>query len=592
MSDSGSLAPLSTAAEVWRHLVECGVLMPRSYDEDVVSLLEEQLPGAGALPVRMEVAGWTARDLLRAMSPVVDSFAGLMHDLLSLYADIAASHATNENLTISYEFDEGDVLDQSLAQFRSAVAALDRAQSARGWFVLSPLRWEYPSAKMWQLDNAEAHSLREGSEKGWDWGFALPAAPETGNPAVARGVSLVYGVLTAACEGLRKYGATMRAVSNNPALRDRSKAELAEGQTLFFDFTDYWPEAVLLKLRADVEYLASKPPRDVQSWLRGVENWCSSFWRTEEAGEAESALESVLSLPMWGKRHELYSAWVVCVIAEAFRAQHLRFEVVNGRLSFPFKATKIATFDDEVGPVELWAEVRSAASGVLAHGRKRGVQPDYRFLRPGQDPSGTEMAVEVKHYRRAAAARHGDTVRDYVRALPRARVSIVAHGPIGDTAIERVRRSDRPRIAFRENVRSLSSAESTGFIAELREAFPAPKPEPHVQVIEVTWSCVLEVDVRVIMQSQGPSGGTVLHRGTRIQVPAASADAEITVAIVCHPERRHTIDQARPRVALTFSDGHVETLEPAQSNSSRVWHVGTLLAGSFTASSTAFNSAG
>ncbi|WP_196716807.1 hypothetical protein [Actinomyces trachealis] len=113
-----------------------------------------------------------------------------MRDLLSLYADIAASHATKEKLTISYEFDEGDVLDQSLAQFRSAVATLDRAQAARGSFVLSPQRWEYPLPKMWQLDNAEAHSLREGSAD--RWGFTLPAAPEAGDPAVARGVSLVY----------------------------------------------------------------------------------------------------------------------------------------------------------------------------------------------------------------------------------------------------------------------------------------------------------------------------------------------------------------------------------------------------------------
>lgn len=592
MCNSASLTPMSTAAEVWRRLVETGVLQPRSYDEDVVSLLEGKLPGPGALPVRMNIVQWTARDLLRALAPVVDSFAGLMRDLLSLYANIAASSATNENLTLSYEFDEGDVLDQSLAQFRSAVATLDRAQSARGRFLLSPRRWEYPSAGKWQVDNAEMRTLREGSESGSEWDLALPAAPEAADPLVARGVSLVYGILTTACEKLKTYGATMHAVFNSPTLRGRGKEELDETLALYSDFTDYWPEAVLLNLEADVKYLKSKPSRDVQSWLRGVENWCSSFWETEEAWEAESVLESVLSLPMWGKRHELYSAWVVCVIAEAFKAHHLRFEVVDGRLSFPFRATKIATFDDQVGPVELWAEVRSAASGALAHGRIRGVQPDYRFLRPGQDPSDTEMAVEAKHYRRAAATRHGDTASDYARALPRARVSIVAHGPIGGTAVERVDRCDRPRIAFRENVRSLSSVESAEFIAELQEAFPPPELESHVEVIEVTWSCVFEVEVRIITQSQGSSRDAILHRGARVQLPAAAGDAEIIAAIVCHPERRHTIDKARPCVALTFSDGKVKTFEPAQPNLSRVWHVGTLMAGSFTASSTAFESAG
>lgn len=586
MSDSASSIPMTAAAEVWRRLVEDGVLRPRSYDEDVVTLLDGQLPGSGALPMRMEVAGWTARDLLRAMSPAVDSFAGLMRDLLALYTGIAASHATKENLILSYEFDEGDVFDQSLAQFRSAVATLDGAQAMRGSFVLPPKPWNYPSSKMRSLGNAEAKTLRDEGEDGWD--FTLPAPPETDDPMVARGVSLVYAVLTAACDTLRNYGATMHAVRNSPALWDRNKDELAEHQRLFFDFTDYFPEMVILKLHADVDDLASKSSNDACNWLREVENWCSSFWETESC-DAESALESVLSLPMWGKRHELYSAWVVCLIAEAFKGQHLQFEIVNGTLSFPFKATKIASFEDRVGSVELWAEVRSAASGELAHGRKQGVQPDYRFLRPSQAPSDTEMAVEVKHYRRAAATRHGDTARDYARALPRARVTVVAHGPIGSTAIGRVDGSDRSRVVFRENVRSLVSFESKAFITELTEVFP---PAPHVQDIEVVQSCVDEVEVRLITQQQEPGGGTILRRGTRIQALGSATEAEVVLEIVCHPERQHTIDEARPRVALTSSDGEVRRFEAAQPNPSTSWHVGTLRAGSFTMSVNAVESAG
>jgi hypothetical protein len=586
MSDSASSVPMSSAADVWRRLVNDGVLLPQSYDEDLVTLLEGQLPGSGTLLVRMEVAGWTARDLLRAMAPVVDSFAGLMRDLLSLYTDIAASQATKENLTVSYEFDEGDVFDQSLAQFRSAVATLDRAQVVRGSFVLSPQRWDYSSDLNWSHGHGEAHALRDEGEDGWD--FTLPPPPETDNPAVARGVSLVYAMLTAACDTLRNYGATMRAVSNTLKPWQRSKNAPTEHKTLFSDFTDYFPEGVILKLRADVEYLAYRPPSDVDSWLRKVENWCSSFWETEPY-ESESALDSVLSLPMWGKRHELYSAWVVCAIAEAFKGQHLQFEVVEGTLSFPFKATKIATFEDRVGRVELWAEVRSSTSGEMSHGRKRGVQPDYRFLRPGQERSETDMAVEVKHYRRAAATRHGETAKDYAKALPRAQMTIVAHGPIGRTAIGRVAASDRPRVSFRENVRSLVSAETKAFVAELAEVFP---PALHVQFIEVVRSGVDDVVVRLVGARQEPGGGTVLPRGTRMQPLGPSTEVDVVVEIVCHPERRHTIDAASLRVALTFSDGVVRYFEAAQPNLSTSWHVGTLRARSFTMSAAAVESAG
>lgn len=60
MSNNDSPAPMATAAEVWRRLVKEGVLRPRNYDEDIVTLLQTQLPGSKTLPLRMDAAGWTA----------------------------------------------------------------------------------------------------------------------------------------------------------------------------------------------------------------------------------------------------------------------------------------------------------------------------------------------------------------------------------------------------------------------------------------------------------------------------------------------------------------------------------------------------
>lgn len=577
MSDRASPVPIATAAELWSRLVEAGVLLPRSYDEEIVTLLKSQLPGNGSLTSRMEVAGWTARDLLRAMSPLVDSFAVLMRDLLSLYSNIAATQATNNNLTVAFEFDEGDVFDQSLAQFRGAVAALDQAQAARGSFVLSPLRWNYPAANTRSPDYVDPRTLRDDDEG--EWRFTLPAPPDAVDPAVTRGVSLVYAVLTAACNTMLDYGGTMHAVRNNASLWGSPTDEFAEHRALFFDFTDYHPEATIVQLRADVEYLESRGPDEVQRWLRGIEYWSASFWGSDVRDDAESALESVLSLPMWGKRHELYSAWVVCVIAKAFKERRLQFEVVHGRLSFPFRSTKIASFDDELGPVELWAEIRSDASGQLSHGRKRGVQPDYRFLRPGQQRFDTAMAIEVKQYRRPAAARHGDTARDYARALPHARVTIVAHGPIGSTAIGRVDEPDRPRVEFRENVRSLTSVESEALVSELQQAFP-PVPA-HVVAIELSQSSVETVEILIGTQRLELGGMTIPHGGTPLPAVGLSTEGEVVLKIVCHPERQHTVDQASLCVALTFGDGEKRRFEALQPNSTKVWHVGTLRAAYF-----------
>ena len=577
MSDNITPDTIKTAATLWQRLVDDGTIKPRSYDEDLVALLKSVLPGSGTLLNRIEAAEWTPRDLLRAMSPALDSFAGLLRDLLSLYTNISASHSTKDNLTICYEFDEGDGFDQSLTQFRSAVAKLERAQTARGTFVLSPQRWEYPSAAKQSYENNEFQTVRAVAEDSWD--FTLPPPPKADNEIVARGVSLVYAVLNASCDTLRNYGATMHAVGNNSALRSRRTTKASNHLQLYYDFTDFFPEQVIVKLRSDVESLESNPLLNARNWLSNIEKWCSSFWG-DEVCDAESALLSVLSLPMWGKRHELYSAWVVCVIAKSFEDQRLRFDVVNGRLSFPFKATRIASFEDRNGPVELWTEVRSAASGKLAHGRKRGVQPDYRFLRPGQAPSDTEMAIEVKHYRQAAASRHGDTARDYARALPRARVAVVAHGPIGKTAMNRVESADQSRVSFNENVRSLVSTESDALIAEMTDIFPPASLE--VQGVEVVQSAVDEVQIRLIAQ-QNSDHDIVLHRNSSITAIKTSKQAEVVLEILCHPERRHTIDGARLLISITFANGEKRIFEPSAPNDSTRWHVGTLRPTSFIA---------
>lgn len=570
MSDSSSI--MSTAAQVWRRLVQDRVLLPKSYDEDVADLLNGQLPGVGSLTARMDVADWTARDLLRAMLPVVDSFAELTRDLFSLYSGIVATQATKENIVVSYEFDEQDVFDQSLEQFRSAVSTLNQAQAAQGSFVYSPMLWRFPWGDTSSFGN-EVSALRDGGRN--EWGFTLPAPPDAKDPAVARGVSLVYAVLTAACETLRTYGGTMHLVHNNPALLDTGSAELGWHGQLYFDFTDFFPEAVIVGLRREVARLASQPPTVVASWLRDVESWCESFWAAG-TGDAESALESVLSLPMWGKRHELYSAWVVCLIAEAFKDRDMQFKVVDGKLAFPFRGTQIATFKDRGGLVGFWSEVRSAASGELGHGRKNGVQPDYRFLRPGQPTSDAEMAVEVKQYRRAAASRHGITARDYAQALPEAQVTIVAHGPIGATALDRVALNDQTRVSFRDNVRRLDSTESKAFIEELTAVFPSPS---HVQAVEVVSARVNEVEVRLMAPESEPSAGRVVHRGARVQGLGPTSAAEVVIAIVCHPERAHTIDHALVRVAVTDSEGVTRVFEAVPPISSTVWHLGTLGAG-------------
>lgn len=572
MDSDATTVPKRTASELWQHFVDKGIFHPKTYDEDIVTLLDAQLPGTGSIRRRMRDAGWSAQDWLRAISPVLNSFSGLIGDLLSLYTEIGARQASEDNLVISYEFEDGNSFDQSLVQFKDAVAAVHHAQTTCGVFSAPDHAAHYFRlvSSHWHSFDPPPSALRPDPEQ---WNFTLPPPPETSDPAIARGVSLVYSVLTASCETLRSYGATMNAAHNNSWLHDSENNPLSSfHRGLYFAFTDYFPEVLISQLKVDVKSVSQKSSNDVNDWLHRIEKWSSVFWCVE-AGNAEDALESVLSLPMWGKRHELYSAWVVCVIAEAFSNQNLQFEVADGRLSFPFRSTRIATFEDRSGPITLWSEMRSEASGNLSHGRKHGVQPDYRFLRPEQKPSDSERVIEVKQYRRAAGSRHGNTAKDYAQALPRAKVSLVAHGPIGSSAITRVDEHNRSRVSFHENMRSLNSAESREFIEELRQEFPPAVHLTNLRVIDTNVNCP---EIRIIGRQMASGAETILDQGKTVHLPAPLREGEVFLEIVCHPEHNHTIDKAGLTILATYSDGTEARLIPISPNTSRTWHVGTI----------------
>lgn len=564
---------LSKGSVVWRKLIQDGVLHPNTYDSDIVELVEAQLSAGADIPSRMNAAGWTARDLLRTISPALNSFVGLMRDLLALYSQIEAKQATDENLIVLYEFEEGDVFDQSLESFRVAIETAEEALRARGRLKIPEDRWRWPTGLQEEY-RKEIHEMRIWDGKDWD--FTLPPPPTSEIPLVAQGIAKVYEVLVAECEAMRQFAPTMNSARERQHGQSRTPDSLSN---IFIDFTDYFPEFSILRLTRDAEHLDTQPAEQIEKWSAEVDEWCASFW-DEEVCDIGSALQSALSLPSWGKRHELYSAWIVCPIAKALRDHELQFQVIDGQLKFPFKATQIASFKDDKGIVELWSEVRSEASGEMAHGRKNAIQPDYRFVRPSNASVGTEMVIEVKQYRKASGSNHGRTARDYARALPHAQVRIVAHGPVGRTAANYLNNHDRQRVVFYESVRSLGSPHSRALMEDIQIAFPGPIV---LRKFDLEWVEVWEIEllagdaaVQVELSTIGSLRG---------KLTPSSGENEVYASIVCHPSRNHTISEASPSITLLYSNGASRSFIPSEGNDGRQWHIGTLLNGSFEPSS-------
>jgi hypothetical protein len=145
-------------------------------------------------------------------------------------------------------------------------------------------------------------------------------------------------------------------------------------------------------------------------------------------------LQRILSLPVWQRRHELYAVWIATEIVGALPSHDCELHHSDGRITFSFGGSVVATIHSSRPKVRLHAERRSPLQGPVGEGRKAGAQPDYSLWR-GQGPSETcGLVVEVKHYKKDAPAKFKAVLVDYAKAHPEATVVLVGHGPVRDYA--------------------------------------------------------------------------------------------------------------------------------------------------------------
>lgn len=186
-----------TAGELWSRWVDLGVLRPNDYDNDIVNLVRNALGSSQTNNVSLlgalDGAGWTARDLLRTIQPILASFSGMLTDLLRLYERIGATRADSDNLRIKYKFETGDRIDDVLAPFREHVKQVERviAQMDSFQFPSFPVLtvWNSPVSKLipWDPDEASALLGLNSFEELREWPYSSDfSSPQTDDPDLRR----------------------------------------------------------------------------------------------------------------------------------------------------------------------------------------------------------------------------------------------------------------------------------------------------------------------------------------------------------------------------------------------------------------------
>lgn len=198
--------------------------------------------------------------------------------------------------------------------------------------------------------------------------------------------------------------------------------------------TDRWLRTFLVALSAAANHLLPSDLQDLGAELEAITGAYPTkpFDVTVSVGD----LESLLSLPIWKQRYELYSVWIATEMVRALEAHEVELHHTDGCISFPFRETLVATVHSSPGPFTLISERRSPLENPRGEGRTAGVQPDHGLWTRVDGKEMCRMAVEVKHYKNSAKAKFVDIFEDYARALPAGAIYLVNHGPTGNAVYE------------------------------------------------------------------------------------------------------------------------------------------------------------
>jgi hypothetical protein len=194
--------------------------------------------------------------------------------------------------------------------------------------------------------------------------------------------------------------------------------------------TDIWLRTLIVALSASAFHLDAP---DLKALGLELEQFLSKYpSRPFEIDVSIADLESVLSLPIWKQRNELYSVWIGTEIIRALKGHNIELHHDNGRIEFAFHETLIATIHSSSGPFTLISERRRPLLNPLSKDRREGVQPDHSLWTKVSGHEVCKMAVEVKHFKAPAKGKFISVFEDYARSFPDGNVYLVNHGPTGE----------------------------------------------------------------------------------------------------------------------------------------------------------------
>jgi hypothetical protein len=494
------MTPIRTGSELWSQLTERAGLDLRRYDSAVELAFREtlRLPQKGNVVGHLEAQKVPPEPVLGAFFGAIQPFVYMFKGILELVEEAGKTEG-KENLLVEFDFEEGKKLKLDLDSFRQQVEHFRR--------VIRPIaveRWDYD--RFWALFRAlgEHVNLRDyPDERVKDWAEQYFAGtwpendlepPRFDNSALDECISRVWKVrhativaarlISSQREGLRGAQGSLNELEIADGL-----IEEADGVAAFLSHlhSDHWTVSIASKA-----YMRAIQAKDDPSVVNQLTESLSRVLNDpppvrRDAEVVITEIEELLSLPIWNRRHELYSIWVLTQIIDALGGAHkFQFKLEGDVFHVPFSAKLLAILLSMEPDVQVWSEVRYPLANPIGKTRKGGMQPDYSLAVDVQTPPQEAFAlVECKQYLRASVKNFQAAVVDYATGQPNAHVALVNYGPAGSSIIKGVPASLSGRIKVIGDLRPLSPHSEQEFREWIhRQAMRVSTPKVETVVAE------------------------------------------------------------------------------------------------------------
>ncbi len=459
------------ALQAWAAFREIGGLDLSDRDADLEPEILVRLgqPQAGTLAEALQYC--STDDLVRALFGAISPFVAMFRDTLDFFKAAGAKEGRQQ---WDIKVDDAHLDLKDFEKFFKAMAEVEGRLEVPDFDAAIAFELISPFSSMAGFEGLYAPDPDgEPEEKQWLEDYGRGGFPSL--PAGLRSTKLSPGL-----DDLRRVLEARLAI-----LRD------AYGDRATLDAKRDWSYVV-----PDAYHPKTVGQQDHDLWARSAFNVLSRAARAsaEDRAEADAKLqaqfsgprrmldhvasadqlERILSLPVWGKRHELYAVWIATVIVGALPDHDVELHHDQGRIIFAFKETEIARILTSRPERRLISERRTELANPLGEKRTGAAQPDFGIW---VSENGTErclLVVEVKHYKKEKVRDFRHVLTDYARAHPEAKVVLVNHGPLSQKIYTELDQALRLRCGLIGTLTSQASAEK----AKLRELVRKAVGEP------------------------------------------------------------------------------------------------------------------